>query len=538
MVNPDPMKDLNPSIFKKIGVASFIMMTSVFASRVIGLVREMAIAWTGGAGAEVDAYQIAFALPEILNHVVASGFLSITFIPVFARYLSRGREDKGFEVFSLIFNGFGLILLTGIAAGIIWAPFFVRILAPGITDPATFDLAVRMTRIILPAQFFFFAGGLFMAVQFTKEKFLVPALAPLIYNLGIICGGVFLYPYLGMEGFAWGVLAGAFTGNFLLQWTGAVRQGLKFRFVIDFFHPDFIHYVRITLPFMIGLTVTFSTEILMKFFGSFLAPGHSAAMNYALRIMFILVGFFGQAVGMASYPFMAGIAATGDMERLNHIINQTLKFIFLVIPFSILFMVLRHEIVMILFQRGAFDTDATRLTAGILPFFMAGAFAFSAQTFVARGFYALENTLFPTLVSTVCMLAGLPVIYGCMMVFDVTGVALGLSGTVIVSAAALFESWSRKTRNSGKTRVYLFLARLTLAGQILGGILWGIHRLVTGLIPPVTTASALGVCAATGLAFLILLPAAGRLLNLPEILIFYEKTARRLMPWRQTRPRT
>jgi putative peptidoglycan lipid II flippase len=223
------------SIFKKIGVASFIMMASVFASRIIGLVREMAIAWTGGTGPEVDAYQIAFALPEILNHVVASGFLSITFIPVFARYLSQGRENKGFEVFSLVFNGFGLILISGISAGIIWAPFFVHMLAPGITDPATFDLAVRMTRIILPAQFFFFAGGLFMAVQFTKEKFLIPALAPLIYNLGIICGGVFLYPHLGMEGFAWGVLGGAFAGNFLLQWAGAVKQGLKFRFAIDFF---------------------------------------------------------------------------------------------------------------------------------------------------------------------------------------------------------------------------------------------------------------------------------------------------------------
>jgi putative peptidoglycan lipid II flippase len=526
------------SIFKKIGVASFIMMASVFASRVIGLVREMAIAWTGGTGSEVDAYQIAFALPEILNHVVASGFLSITFIPVFARYLSQGRENRGFEVFSLVFNGFGLILITGIAAGIVWAPFFVRVLAPGITDPATFDLAVRMTRIILPAQFFFFAGGLFMAVQFTKEKFLVPALAPLIYNLGIICGGVFLYPYLGMEGFAWGVLAGAFAGNFLLQWTGAVRQGLKYRFVVHFFHPDFIHYVRITLPFMIGLTVTFSTEILMKFFGSFLAPGHIAAMNYALRIMFILVGFFGQAVGMASYPFMAGIAATGDMERLNHIINQTLKFIFLVIPFSMLFMVLRHEIVMILFQRGAFDANATRLTAGILPFFMAGAFAFSAQTFVARGFYALENTLFPALVSTLCMLAGLPVIYGSMKAFGVAGVASGLTVTVIISAAALYESWSRKTQNPGKPRVYLFLARLVLASLILGAFLWGIHRLVTGLIHPDTLITALAVCAVTGAAFLGLMPVAGRLMGLPEILTFYEKTARRLTLWQKTPPQT
>jgi putative peptidoglycan lipid II flippase len=212
---------MTTSVFRKIGIASFIMMGSVFASRVIGLVREMAIAWAGGAKAGVDAYQIAFALPEILNHVVASGFLSITFIPIFARYVSQGKDAEGFAVFSLVFNGFGMILAAGIACAMIWAPFFVGILAPGIQDPATFDMAVRMTRIILPAQFFFFAGGLFMAVQFAREKFFIPALAPLIYNLGIICGGIFLYPYLGMEGFAWGVLAGAFAGNFVLQWAGA-----------------------------------------------------------------------------------------------------------------------------------------------------------------------------------------------------------------------------------------------------------------------------------------------------------------------------
>jgi putative peptidoglycan lipid II flippase len=307
-----------------------------------------------------------------------------------------------------------------------------------------------------------------MAVQFTKEKFFIPALAPLIYNLGIICGGMFLYPYLGMEGFAWGVLGGAFAGNFVLQWIGAKNQGLCHQMTINFFHPDFKRYVLITLPFMVGLTVTFSTEILMKFFGSFLEPGHIAAMNYALRIMFILVGFFGQAIGMASYPFMAQIAVTGDMDRLNEIINQTLKFIFLVIPFSILFIILRHEIVLILFQRGEFDAAATRVTAGILPFFMAGAFAFSAQTIVARGFYALENTLFPALVSTACMLAGLPVIYLCMQTLGAKGVALGLSLTVVFSTFALFESWNKRTGNPGKYEVYRFLFKLVLVSLVMG----------------------------------------------------------------------
>jgi putative peptidoglycan lipid II flippase len=240
---------------------------------------------------------------------------------------------------------------------------------------------------------------------------------------------------------------------------------------------------------------------------------------------------------MASYPFMAQVAAAGDMTRLNDIINQTLKFIFLVIPFAILFIVLRHEIVMILFQRGAFDVDATRITAGILPFFMAGAFAFSAQTFVARGFYALENTLFPALVSTLCMLAGLPVIYGCMKTLGVNGVALGLSLTVMVSAFALFESWSRKTQNPGKKQVYLFLTRLILASLVMGGILTGIHRVLFSLMPPLTLVPAIWICTVTGLVFMVLLPMVGKLFDIPEIMIFYEKIARRLLTWQKNQHR-
>jgi putative peptidoglycan lipid II flippase len=515
------------------GFAAFIMMASVFASRVIGLVRESTIAWIGGAKASVDAYQVAFIIPEILNHIVASGFLSITFIPIFAHYLSSNRDEEGFQVFSIILNGFGLMLLGFIGVTMIWTPQFVRLFAPGIVDPFTFDLAVRMTRIIIPAQFFFFTGGLFMAVQFTNERFFIPALSPLIYNIGIITGGIFLYPVLGMEGFAWGVLGGAFVGSFLLQLVGARRAGLRYFFNFNISHPDFLKYILLTLPLMAGLTMTFSTEILMKFFGSFLSEGSIAAMNYGLRIMFILVGFFGQAVGMASYPFMAKIAAQGDFARLNHMINQTLKFIFLVIPFSVLFMVLRKEIVMILFQRGAFDIQATQLTAGILPFFMAGAFAFSAQTIVSRGYYALQNTLFPAIFSTVCVLGSLPMIYGLMKLLGIKGVALGLSLSVILSSFLLFECWNRKSRNTEKKEVYLFFLKLVPISLVLGGVLQGILVGLRLIFNAGTLGGNLVICTITFLAFSVLLPLFGVLLRITEISILYDKIFRRIVPWQK-----
>ena len=516
---------------KKIGFASFIMMASVFASRLIGLGREATIAWVGGAAAGVDAYQVAFVIPEILNHVVASGFLSITFIPIFTRYLAEENEAEGYRVFSIVFNGFGLALILFMAVAMLFAPELIRILAPGLKDAPTIDLAVRMTRIIIPAQFFFFSGGLFMAVQFAKERFLIPALAPLIYNAGIIAGGFFLHPLLGMEGFAWGVLCGSFAGSFLLQLWGAKKAGLRFYLIFNFRHPDFIRYILLTLPLMLGLTMTFSTEILMKFFGSFLSEGSISALNYALRIMFILVGFFGQAVGMASYPFMAQLAARKDFYQINTIMNQTLKFIFLVIPFSVLFMVVRQEVVMILFQRGAFDSHATALTAGVLPYFMLGAFAFSAQTIVSRGYFATQNTLFPALFSTVCVIGTMPLVYLGMDVMGVKGVALGLSLSVSLTCLLLFEAWNRRSNNLEKSGVYLFLIKIIIVSICMGTALQVFYSGLTRIIIPGTLIPNLAICILTGFFFLAVFGLAGKLFRIPEIHTLYEKLFRRILPW-------
>ncbi len=511
------------STFKKIGFASFIMMASVFASRIIGLVRETAIAWMGGASAGVDAYQVAFVIPEILNHVVASGFLSITFIPIFTRYLVEKNEQEGYRVFSVILNCFGAGLFIFICLSMVFAPELISVFAPGLKNGPAFDLAVRMTRIIIPAQFFFFAGGLFNAVQYSKERFVFPALAPLIYNTGIIAGGILLYPVLGMEGFAWGVLAGAFFGSFLLQLFGARKVGLIYMPNFNFRHPDVIKYVLLTLPLMLGLTMTFSTEILMKFFGSFLSEGSISAMNYALRIMFILVGLFGNAVGVASYPFMAKIAAKKDFSGLNTIINQTLKYIFIVMPFSVVFMILNKEVVAILFQRGAFDAHDAALTSGVLPYFMAGAFAFSAQTIVSRGFFAVQNTLFPAIFSSVCVALSLPLLYFAMTTMGIKGVALGLSLSVIITTGALFEAWSRKTKNAGRSEVYAFLGVMVLVSIVVWLILKAVYAGTVDLMPISGFFAHVFICIIVGTLFLIVLAGIGKIFKINEINALYAK---------------
>ena len=261
-----------------------------------------------------------------------------------------------------------------------------------------------------------------------------------------------------------------------MQYIGARRVGMKMRPLINLRHPQFIRYLLLTLPLMIGLTMTFSTEIFLKYFGSFLSEGSIAALNYALRIMFILVGIFGQAVGVASYPFMAKLAAQGKIGELNTLLNTTLKFLALVIPVSVLFMVLRNEIVLLLFQRGQFNLDATRMTAKVLPFIMAGTIAFAAQTVVVRGYYAMQNTWLPALFGTGAVIVSLPVFFIGMKWMGASGVAMALSISAMLNTGVLFILWNRRTLNNEAGVLYLFLGKIILISCGIGVILWWVYN--------------------------------------------------------------
>ena len=517
------------SLTKKVGIASIIMMGSILLSRMIGLIREMVIASFGGARGAVDAYQVAFVIPEILNHIIASGFLSVTFIPIFSHYLAHNREDEGWKVFSIILTTFGVPLIGFILLSFIAAPALIEFIAPGLKDPNLKAAAVKMTLIIIPAQFFFFAGGMLMAVQFAKERFAIPALAPLVYNAAIIGGGLFLGPRLGMEGFSWGVLTGAFAGNFLVQYWGAKRAGMKFRPLFAIRHPDLKKYVLLTLPLMVGLTMTFSTEIFLKFFGSYLPEGRIAALNYGFRVMLVLVGLFGQAAGVASFPFLANLIAKNKLKEMNHLLNDTLRrYISLVIPFSVLLMVLRHEVIVLLFQRGQFDAAATETTSGLLVFLLIGAFAFAAQTVVVRGFYASQNTIFPAVFGTIAVLFSIPIYWYGMRIMGANGVGLAISISAIFQVTLLYILWNRRTGNKGSRRVYLFFAKIILMSTAIGVSLEWFRRTILYAIDSSTFTGCIIVSAITGVLFLVIFISAGYIMHIKEIFEGLNKMAEKV----------
>jgi putative peptidoglycan lipid II flippase len=519
---------MQKSVYRNVTIASLIMMASVFLSRVIGLFREVVIADVGGTHAAVDAYQVAFVIPEILNHIVASGFLSITFIPIFTGYLAGDREAEGWRIFSVILTLFGGALVILIAGAWIFAAPLLSMAAPGFRDSLLFPQAVQMMRIILPAQFFFFCGGLFMAVQFAKESFTIPALAPLVYNLGIIAGGLIGGSQNNMIGFAWGVLGGAFAGSFLLQLVGAARAGMRYTLALDFRHPDLKKYILVTIPLMVGLTMTFSREIFFRFFGSYLPGGSIASLNYALRIMSILVGLLGQAVGVASYPFMARMVTENRLAELNDLLNTLLRYLAITIPLSVLVIILRHEVVLVVFQRGSFTPESTELTARALAFFMVGAFAFSSQTVVVRGFYAMQNTLLPAVYGTAAVVLSLPLYVIGMKLMGIDGVALASALSATLQVAVLYFVWNRKRGSRGSRDVYGAIVKM------LGlSILLGVCALLikTGLLSVVDNATFTGcivILSVTGGVSFLLFVAAGYFFRIEEITAVLDKLVRKL----------
>ena len=258
---------MNAHTAKSISMASLIMMGSVLLSRVLGLVRVQVLASLGGTSGQMDAYVAAFLIPEFLNHLLAGGFMSITFIPLFQRHLLAKDEARAWGLFSNIFISGTLVMIGLIVVCLVFARQILGLLGTHVGG-ADIGLAVRMTRIILPAQLFFYWGALLMAVQFAHKRFFIPALAPLFYNGGIILGGVLLAPRLGIEGFAWGVLGGAFVGNAVVQVVGLRNLGARLRWTVNFKDPDLIKYVVISLPLILGLGMQFSNEIAFRIFGS------------------------------------------------------------------------------------------------------------------------------------------------------------------------------------------------------------------------------------------------------------------------------
>ena len=432
------------SLERRMGIAAVLMIGSVFLSRAIGYIRDAVIAYFYGATRNTDAYFAAFTLPDFLNYLMAGGALSITFIPIFSGYLTRGEEEKGWRTLSTIVSTMSVSLLGLIVVGELLAPRVVPMLVPGF-EADQLSETIYLTRIVLPAQFFFYVGGVLSGVLYAKEAFLIPALSPLIYNLCIIGGGVLLRPWMGIAGFSWGVLAGAILGPFLLPWIRVRQIGGRVTPSLNLRDRGFIEFVKLSIPIMLGMSLVAVDEWIARYFGSALTVGTITWINNARRLMMVPVSVLGQAAGRATLPFFARLASEGKQEELSRVVETSLKLVlYSTIAAGFWMILLAREAVSVVYGRGQYSPSDVSATATILVFFSLGIFAWGVQAIAARAFYAMKDAITPMILGTTVTAFSLPIYWTLVRELQGRGLALATSVGMMVYAGAIVLMLCRK----------------------------------------------------------------------------------------------
>ncbi len=476
---------------RSMGFAATVTMVSVALSRVLGLLREGLLAHQLGVGLEADAYAVAFMLPDLLNTLLAGGFLSISFLPLFVR---AGKEE-GDEAANRFLTGVQLLLgslgLMGIAALWIFAQEAVTALQPGLAGTAVLSRAVHLSRILLPAQAAFLLAGAWSGAQYARKRFLFPALAPLVYNAGILAGGWFLAPWMGAEGFAWGVLLGAVLGHLILQGTGARLAGARWQLPIKTDLVKLRAFAWRTFPLMVGLTLGFSSEFLLRRMAGYLGTGSVAEASYAFRLTMVLVAFFGQAAGVSSYPFLVELASTGRLRELNALLEASIARLFTyLLPACTLSFALAPELVAFAFQRGHFDARNALVVTQLFRIQLWCVAPWCLQIVFARAFYARDRFWSTALVGTLLTALAWPLWSLLTAHLGKEGASMGLVLLVSLEAVGFLCYWlwmfpGELSLRECLARLPLPLLLSCLAGAVAWAVATHLHapalvRLATG----------------------------------------------------------
>ena len=397
-------------------------MASTFLSRLIGLVRAKYIAWLFGSGVQADALYAAFVLPDMIAYFLVGGAASITFVTILTRYHEAGRDAEGERSLSVILTTMYLVLGVAILLAEVFAPLYVHRMFHGF-DPAKAALCVKLTRILLPAQLFFFAGGVFGAVLLVRKQFTVQAMAPLIYGSGPIIGGLLLVKQIGVSSLAIGTVAGAFFGPFLLNWIFARRVGARYQPILDWRDEGLREWVRLSLPLMAGVSLVTADNWIINYFAS-ATSGAIALMSYAKQLFTAPMAMLAQAAGAASLPFFASLwtqnkryeFATGVADSVSRVASLGLLLTSAMIT-------LGQPAIDLVFAGGHLTTAGARECALYFAVFSLSLFLWSAQAIYARAFYAAGNTFVPMVAGTIVTAVSLP-IYD--LLFNTRG-AIGLA---------------------------------------------------------------------------------------------------------------
>ena len=467
------------------------MAASIFLSRILGIVREIVITRVFGQNILTDAYIAAFSIPDLLFYLIAGGALSSAFIPVFSEYLHTEREDEAWHIFSAVATIMSIVVLVFITLAMIFTPQLIQITAPQ-TDPAKaaelYPMAIYMARIVLPAQFAFFIGGILFGTLYAKQVFTVPGLGPNIYNIGIILGALVLSHFLliPVAGMSWGATVGAFAGNIIIPLIAMRKIGLRFKPSLDLKHPGVKKVFKLMAPVVFGLSLPGVFALFLRAFASWgygEESGYISAFYLANILMQAPLGVFGQSLALAAFPALSQFYAQKRMDMFNEQLVKTLRsVIYLTVPVSMILLFTSSDIIRVIFQHNQFTAQDTQRTAPLLSAFAIGVPFWCLQPVLMRAFFAIQNTLRPIILGTLATAVFLAISFTVVLTKQ-SPFALALGGSIAAIVLVFFLLLAIKKELDGINLYPLFKTAIKAAVASIPAtfVFWGIFKLVDQL---------------------------------------------------------
>ena len=460
-------------------------------SRILGLVRDRILASHYGAGDALDIYYAAFRLPDFVFELLVVGALGAAFIPVFSKLITKENTDRAWRAASGVFLMIVGTLVVISILGIIFAPVLMHAIVPGF--PADkMQQTVDLARIMFLSPIFLSASAVLGGVLVSFRRFVLYSTAPIFYNLGIIIGATMIVPHVGLVGLAYGVVLGAFMH--LLINIIAINIA-KARFIMPQTWPhknkDVRNILRLMIPRMFSSASNQISLLFITFFASLLASGSLTVFSFANNIQSVVLGLIGVPFAVAAFPVLSNKFAINDMESFVGILSQTLRrILYYAVPLSMIFFVLREQIVRVVYGAGHFSIDDTILTYQILGILCISLFAQSVIPLLARGFYAMQNTKTPLYIALGAQVVNIFLIIVLIRQIGIYAIAIAFSIAAILNAGLLFAILHRRIddgeyKNTLRTVLQIAVATFVtfiitiFARNMLGEILplkfvWGV----------------------------------------------------------------
>ena len=446
-----------------------IISIAGIASRLLGLLRDRILASQFGAGDTLDIYYAAFRVPDLVYSLLVVGALSAAFIPVFTGLATNHKKEKAWELASGILNLMVVAIIFISFFLVLFAPFVMKLVVPGFSENKLAS-AIIFTRIMFLSPLFLGISAIFGGILVSFKRFLAYSLAPIMYNLGIIIGAVFLVKIMGPIGLAWGVVLGAGM-HMLIQYPAVKLSGFRYKlnFRKSFRDENARKVIKLMIPRSMGMAVTQINMLVITIFASTLASGSLAVFNFANNIQSVPLGLFGIAFAVAAFPHLSSLTAKKSKKEFVRIFSRTFRrIIFFVVPLSILIFILRAEIVRAILGTGKFDWEDTVLTLQVLGILSLSLFAQSLIPLLARTFYALQNTKTPFYIALASEAANISMVILLIKKYELMGLAIAFSVASVLNAGLLITMLKKKLGELDGRKIIRSAGKIILASLIAG----------------------------------------------------------------------